>query len=229
MAIRAYHRDSLDQSLEDYGCDLVVFFHTSGINRNLFIPSERQRLISVFGEKRFAILQQACEAQPKKRSEQIIGAFKDAALEAGAKFVLPLRCIFPNKRLLSHHLVFLTKAQLGFSKMKEVMYSISVKEDTIATWTYSDGVEAAGQVQNFSFTGPMADLRSLLLAGLKNRSLSVGEIIDRLDKREYLYVPANVKAALLWLKRQGRIEIVPKRAEKLRKGTLPDSAMIRLV
>jgi three-Cys-motif partner protein len=220
-------QDLVRSIIKDRGCDLVVFFHTSGINRNLFNEKERKNLESIFGAKRFAALQRVCIGKARNRGSQIIEAFRDAMSEVGGRYFIAFRFDFPGKRLLSHHLIFLTKVELGFTIMRDVMYKTSIKVDGIANWTYTDGAESAGEELNLAFIGPMADLKRRIFSDIPIKGIKFGALYGSYNAIALLYVRKNLIDAISILEREKLLTVMRVTRAGRRSTIIDDDLILR--
>ncbi|HUV31618.1 MAG TPA: three-Cys-motif partner protein TcmP [Acidobacteriota bacterium] len=225
----------IESVVKDFACECLVFFHTSGINRNMDRPDCRPDFVRLFGEARYKRLLGQSAARARDREHCILDAFAETAREAGARYVLPMQFNFKRTRRISHHLVFLTKHPLGFSIMKYVMAKHSSKTDEGIPWyggrvsyVYIEGYEGCAKQLSFGIDGPMAELKDLLRKEFGGRWLRVRDVIDSCDKKQYLYTSQNIKSALSELEKDGRLHVRVPPARRRRKGTFADELWIRI-
>lgn len=202
-----------------WGCDCLVFFYTSGINRNLMNPDSRQDLESLFGKRAFDRLSEKVRSGAVSREKQILSAFQETCFDCGARYYLPLQFNFPATARVSHHLIFLSKSPLAFSIIKDVMSKYSQLEDGVPNYVYVDGCEDAGDQLNLTGAGPMWVLMQHLSEEFSGKKLLVKTVLDRYHRSHGTCTTKNVRDALKQLEVEGRLKVV---AGRRKKGTMGD-------
>jgi hypothetical protein len=210
--------------LESWGCDCVLFFNTSGINRNINRADQAHHMKAIFGSDKLQRVINKIKNEPKKREYIILDEFKKACFKIGARYFLPFQFNKTRSKRISHHLIFFSKHHLGFKIMKEVMAKYSHSEDDIPHYIYIEGWDKAGDYDNLPFTGPMVELKARILSDFKEKKLMVQNIIDIYNKRGLYYTDKNVKDALLNLEQQNKVIIIT--GKKRRKGMLGNDSIV---
>jgi hypothetical protein len=215
-------------AIKDWGCECMIFFNTSDINRNLELGQSEAHLRMIFGTDNYNRLLKKISSYPMKREEYILSVFHEACKDAGAKFLLKfqINCLKGQK----YHLIYLTKHRLGFNKMKKVMakYSRSV-DGGIPLYLYAEGYKTAGDQQSLDLylTMSMAKLKHLLLQTFAGRKITVKRIIKTCDENGLLYTERNIKDALDHLEIDGVIKDLTPGKRKRQKGTFGENRIVK--
>ena len=191
--------------IKDWGSDALIFFHTSGIARNLGRGDQVSVLTELFGEGVFEWLQSAMVLRRGSMLQPVLTAFKKTVEEVGGKYFHAMQFNFPNSRRISHHLIFVSKDSTGFGIIKEIMAKYSVKEDGIPTYTYAEGCDDALDQQNFPFTNKVEDLRSALCSRFADKSTDFDSVKKYVDKAGLPYPTYVVRAVWKELQRDGEV------------------------
>ncbi|MEQ1706197.1 MAG: three-Cys-motif partner protein TcmP [Rickettsiales bacterium] len=232
---------SLVQALtQNFGCDAIVFFNTSGIYRNVTNPQEDENMNDLFGQD---IAQKLRDSFPKissthQKEQLLIQSFIETLKKAGIPYVIPFWFKRDNKDATSHHLIFLSRHPLAFEKMKEVMAKKSADFDpkTVPSYYYSDmdkNNPQASLLPTGNTQKTLANLKSWLLQNIKTNGINVQDIIKFHNSSvqnsiENPYTQKNHKDALLELEAEGKITISPPLGKKRspQKGVLGDGMII---
>lgn len=215
--------------IKDKGCDCLIFFHTSGINRNLELPNCQEDLKALFGDQAFSDVLTRVKKEKQNREEIIVESFIAEARKSGAKYVRTLQFNFPFTNRISHHLIFLSKHHRAFHLIKDVMSQYSIKEEGISKYIYTEGAEGVGEQFLIPGFGPMQLLKNQLMKEFQGRTVQVSELIDNCHKIEWPYTGKNLKAALMLLESEGKIMVdipLSERPKHDGKPTLGDSRFI---
>lgn len=212
--------------LKDTYCDCLVFLYTSGISRNLRRDDCKADMVALFGGQIYSDLLKALDNTKLKAPTAVVEAFSKMARKAGARLVLPMQFNFPQSLRVSHHLVFLTKHPLGFHIMKEVMARYSHTECDIPKYLYIEGLESPAEQMSLGFVNPEEYLRKILLKLLDSGSLSVEQIVRRVDEAGLLYLEKNVKRALRELVELGKLSVVDPKGKNRKKNTMADRLIV---
>lgn len=205
---------------KDWGCDCLLFFHTSGINRNMLNPENAQDMALIFGKDRHSKMVALSNSKFVSRENMVLEYFRNAVTEECCKYFLELRFNFPNSRRLSHHLILLTKKDRGLHLGKEVMSKYSLREDSIPSYIYVDGCEKAGDQWNLIGSGgPMDQLKEELMTMFGSMKISVKRIYDSYNSSGGRCTKRNVKHSLQLLEEEKKIMLSPQDGKKRRRGT----------
>jgi hypothetical protein len=161
---------------------------------------------------------------PAQRELTIVEEICQALKDMGGKYVLPFR--FKNARgsRTSHHLIFVSKHELGYGIMKEIMArESSSAEQGVASFEYNP----ADRRQQFLFalTRPLEDLEGNLLETYAGRTMSVKEIFED-HNVDTPYILRNYKAVLMKMHQEGTIEASRPSGKPIRKNTFPDDVVV---
>jgi three-Cys-motif partner protein len=216
---------SLLQALvSGFGSDMVLFFSYDSINRALSNDRVKERVDALFGPERAERLRHVVKGmRSDEREEVLIEAFIEAVIaDLGCKYVIPYVFEKADKDRTSHYLIFISKHDLGFNIMKEIMYKESQdKTQGIAKFGYVRQVSAEKTPLLHLMNTPLSDFGRQLCADYAGRSLSrkaLREDYDKFDPRN-LFVDRNWRDVLSELETEGKITCVPPRNErKVQKG-----------
>lgn len=214
--------------MKDWGCDCIVFFHSSGINRNLRNEKCISDMKALFGREEYSLLLKRLGAPRRRAVKEVLNAFIRASREIGAKYELHLQFNFPYSKRISHHLVFLSKHHRGFDLIKEVMSKESIKVDGIAQYVYIESSEVSAEQLGLDVVGPMGELKEKLLVRFRNSRHKIVDLIETCHKEAWKYTEKNIKDALKLLERDSKkkIVVVPPRGKKRKPGTMGDNNTI---
>lgn len=207
-----------------FGSDMVLFFSFDSINRALSNDLVKEHIDALFGPKRAERLRQLVKGmRPDEREEVLIDAFIEAVTEdLGYEYVIPYVFEKEDKDRTSHYLIFISKRDLGFKIMKEIMYKESQdKTQGIAKFGYVRQVSAEKTPLLHRMNSPLSDFGKQLCADYAGRSLSRKALREDYDKiyPRNLLVDKNWRDVLSELEIEGMITCVPPRAErKVQKG-----------
>ena len=214
--------------MKDWGCDCIVFFHSSGINRNLRNEKCISDMEALFGKEEYSNLLKRLSVGQRRREKEILNAFIKAARKIGAKYELHLQFNFPYSKKISHHLVFLSKHHRGFDLIKEVMSKESIKVDGISQYVYIESGEVSAEQLGLNVVGPMGELKEKLLARFRNSRCKIVDLIETCHKEAWKYTEKNIKDALKLIEKESvnKIVVVPPQGKKRKPGTMGDNNTI---
>ncbi len=219
-------KDLIRAVIKDYGCDCLVFFHTSGINRNIVQDCCLPDLHALFGEDGYRNVIQNFGRKRSSRETVIMEEFCRICCSVGAKIAFPFRFDRAKSKRKSHHLIFLTKHIKGFKIMKGIMAQYSIKQQGIPIYVYHEGWDESMDQPHLMSLGPMDILQTRLLTDFRGKQVAVGEIMDCYDEKGLGYTEQNVKKALEFLEMDGKIVVVEKPGRKRPAGTFANDRVI---
>jgi three-Cys-motif partner protein len=211
---------SLVQALvSGFGSDMVLFFSFDSINRALSNDLVREHVNALFGPKRAERLRQVVkDMRPDERKEVLIEAFIEAVTEdLGYEYVIPYVFEKEDKDRPSHYLIFISKRDLGFKIMKEIMYKESHdKTQGIAKFGYVRQVSAEKTPLLHLMNTPLSDFGRQLCADYAGQSLSRKALCEDYDKfnPRNLFVDRNWRDVLTELETEGKVTCVPPRKDR---------------
>jgi three-Cys-motif partner protein len=208
--------------IKDWGCDCIFFFNYNRINMGLPNVSVDKHMNSLFGQDRANALREKLKLkQPHEKELVIVEEISQALKEIGGNYVLPF-CFKNDKGTrTSHHLIFVSKNDRGYSIMKEIMAKESSStEQGVPSFEYNPATPY--QPLLFEFSRPLDDLENMLLDEFAGQTIPMIEVYNQhhVGKR---YIKANYKQVLLKLEAEGKITANP---SKRRKNTLGDNVDI---
>lgn len=214
---------SLLQALvSGFGSDMVLFFSYDSINRALSNDRVKERVDALFGPERAERLRQVVKGmRPNEREEVLIEAFIRAVIEdLECEYVIPYVFEKADKDRTSHYLIFISKHDLGFKIMQEIMYKESQdKTQGVAKFGYVRQVSAEKTPLLHLMNTPRSDFGRQLCARYAGRSLSrkaLREDYDKFDPRN-LFVERNWRDVLSELESEGKVTCKPPRNERPRR------------
>jgi three-Cys-motif partner protein len=219
-----------------YG-ECLVFWNYDGINRWLggVRKGEHSRagLVHLFGSD--ALVDECLRLFDGPRTDKekgILELFMRALNDAGATHVLPFRVSAKERNRTSHYLLHCSRHGLAFKIMKEVMASTTTADD--GEFEFSTALESG------SLFSPVLDAaRDDVLSALTGGPALVHMFTEQwvMRPRDYL-LQKDYRELLLSLEREGRIEVLDKKAanvvpvgkRRLRQGrpTLGPDYFVRL-
>lgn len=217
--------DLFNSILKDWGCDCIFFFNYNRISPGLNNPIVKNHMDALFGARRAEKLRnKLISIDPRERELAIIEEIAQA-LKEGGKYVLPFRFKNDKGNRTSHHLIFVSKHQLGYGIMKEIMAKESSPSSFmqgVPSFEYSPATSR--QVLLFDLARPLEDLEEILLNDFAGRTIKMREIYEthNIDKP---YVLKSYKQVLLQLEAQRKIKTNPP-AEQRRKNTFGDKVEV---
>lgn len=216
--------------IKDFGCDCLVFLHSSGINRNISKDLDKRKdVIPIFGQKRFQELLARFESPSCNRISEVLAAFRTASRDVGARYSVALQFNRPNSKRISHHLVFLSKNIKGFRIMRNIMAGFSLKDEGIPRYVYIEGSDRCYDQLYFKDISPMQLLKDRVLTIVGESEMPVGSIVDAVDESDWNYTAKNVKTAVEMLAEEDRLKATHPAGKTIRKNTMPDQVLVSVV
>lgn len=224
--------DLVGSVLKDWACECVFFFNYNRINMGLPNPFVEPHMAALFTDARATRLRATLPGlSPDQKEATIIEELSQSLRDRGARYVLPFRFRTPDGARTSHHLIFVTKHVLGYTKMKEVMAGASsTAEQGVASFAFdpAEQLDRERQPLLFSLARPLDELADDLCRRFAGRMLTMSEIFDA-HHVDTPFIERNYKAALLCLERAGRITADPPAAKRPKKnGEVTFSGKVRV-
>ena len=195
--------------LKDWACECVVFFNYNRIRMGLNNPIVTRHMNALFGEERADALRSRLVGLSPSEAELAIVDEMSQALGAmsGSRFVLPFRFRDARGTRTSHHLIFVSKHQLGYKIMKDVMARESSAENQgVPTFCYNPA-DARFPVL-FELDRPLDDLADRLLTDFAGQTTNAKDLFESHHVGKP-YIERNYKDALRKLEEENRIRVVP--------------------
>ncbi len=209
-----------------FGSDMVLFFSFDSINRAVSNDLVKEHMDALFGHKRAERLRTVVKGmRSDEREELLIEAFIEAVTDdLGYEYVIPYVFEKEDKDRTSHYLIFISKRDLGFNIMKEIMYKESQdKTQGVAKFGHVRQVSAEKTPLLHLMNTPLSDFGKQLCVEYAGRSLSRKDLREDYDKYHprNLFVDKNWRDVLSELEQEGKIACKPPRSErKVQKGEI---------
>jgi len=222
-------RELIGAVIKDWGCDCIFFFNYNRINMGLPNVFVDKHMNSLFGQERADTLREQLKKlkTPYERELAIVEAISQALKEIGGNYVLPFCFKTDTGTRTSHHLIFVSKHELGYSIMKDIMAKESSStEQGVPLFEYNAATQ--NQPLLFELSRPLDDLENMLLNEFAGQTLTMKAIHNQhhVGKR---YISKNYKEALRKLEQQGKIIVDPptsKRRKKKEEVTFADHVKV---
>ena len=187
--------------IKDWASECVFFFNYSRINAGVTNKLVLNHMQALFGEDNLVALQERIKIPSANREALILEHLALSMTNIGAKFVLPFRFRNNKGSRTTHHLVFVTKHQLGYEKMKDIMARESSWYDQgIPSLEYSPAFEGMGRL----FESARDKLEDELTEAFKGRTISMINVYHEHNPGRP-YICKNYKDALNHLARARRV------------------------
>jgi len=171
--------DLINGLIKDWGSDCIFFFNYNRINPGISNEMITSHIQAIFGRHNAEALRNKISGMKAKvREETIINELKETLSTERKNYVLPFCFKKHDKKRTSHYLIFVSKSELGYSIMKNILYKYSAKDDEeIANFTYIPGQKGAKQLSLLPIIeNPLDNLGNDLLKCFAGKTLSVDEI-----------------------------------------------------
>jgi three-Cys-motif partner protein len=182
-----YKEISLDLLLavsQQWGCDTLFYFNASGIERNIRDISKSEQMVRLFGLDGYNELK-SCLDSRRESSLPIIAVemLKTSLTSRKRVYFLPFCMEFDERRYPSHFLIFLSKHQRGFQKMREIMIRKSLK-DTHGFPLYMHSPQREKDAEQWELPLVLQESRMSvfakeLLKRFGGKTITYGELTDR--------------------------------------------------
>jgi three-Cys-motif partner protein len=221
-------RGIIQSVIREWGCDCVFFFNYSRINAGISNDSVRCHMDALFGRQRIDKMRAHLQyANSVEREAFILEELACALDEMGAKFMLPFRFRRPNGSRTSHALIFVTKNQLGYAIMKDIMASASSTLDQgVPSFEYSPADARCPLL--FSLNRPLDTLADSLIERFGGSTMSMRAVFESHNVGTP-FIERNYKQILNQMEIAGRIVANPPAALRpVRKGerTFADKTLV---
>jgi three-Cys-motif partner protein len=204
--------------IKRWGSDCLFFLSTSGIKRNIVDGNQDHHLVELFGTHGLAVLKQKLKLPGKNtaKDKQILDALKTNLTRDRSVYMIRFAMEFEDRRLTSHHLVFVCKHHRGFALMKDVMAKYSLVDTFgIPLWLYSNlRSEESGQ-NRLGLDDQMQQLKGKLLRDFGGETVAAKALVDRCHQSKYLYTEKNIKAAIDKLEIDGKLTVDKPRDKRI--------------
>ncbi|MGH2531344.1 MAG: three-Cys-motif partner protein TcmP [Thermomicrobiales bacterium] len=222
--------DLIGNAIRSWGCDCIFFFTYNRINPGISNPIVVAQMNDLFGEARAQRLRDKFSGRgSEERQATIINEFAEALKDVGGKFVLPFEFKSRHGERTSHHIIFVSKAFLGYHLMKEVMFGLSSDDGEIRSFEYTP-VKSPQPPLLFAFAKPFSveTLKKMLVRACAGDVLTVWQVYEN-HGVDTPYTKRHVKDAIRALEAEGRVTIdIPADKRPKRKGevTLADTRIV---
>jgi len=222
LSLTLIHRAS-----RDWGCDCVFFFNYNRINMGVSNDAVEQRIDDLFGRELAQELRSELEGlTPEDREAAVLEKLCRAVGQSNdgrPRYVLPFRFKNDAGTRTKHHLIFVSKHQLGYGIMKDIMSRQSSRAaQGVASFEYCPADRNFPTL--FELARPLDDLQDMLLVEFAGDTLSVKEIFGRHNVGTP-FIMSNYKSALLALETEGRVEVQSLQGTR-RAGTMAEHLQV---
>lgn len=220
---------------KDFGSDCLFFFNYNRINMGLNNDLVKEHMNNLFGEEiANDIRKNVKNLTPDEKELYILEKLSLSLSNDMNNYILPFRFIDENRNKTSHYLIFVSKHELGYSIMKEIMAKeSSITNDGVPSFSYipTNHISKYSNIQlnllsNYQL--PIDQLGDMLITEFKGQTLSVSEIY----KKHHIgknFIKSNYKDAIRILEEKGLVTLdPPKEKRRYRKGvvTVADSVLV---
>lgn len=212
--------------LQNWACECIFFFNYNRINMGINNASVKHHIDALFGEERGKRVRSMIDGlTPDDRELMLVEQVCEALEELGGKYVLPFRFRNEKGTRTKHHLIFVSKNQVGYTIMKDVMARESSSEEQgVATFEYNPADEKFPRL--FDLNQPLDELGEMLLTTFAGRSITMADIfIEHNYGYPYRYIKKNYKQVLIQLEESGKIVGTPP-ISKRRKQTCGENTVL---
>jgi len=204
---RGITRELIKTLIKNNGSDCIFFFNYNRINMALSQNSKFDiYLTDFFGEERMLNLKKELSNKtPKEREIEIVNATIEALRELGECYPLPFKFYRTDMHRTSHFIVFVSKHTLGYSIMKNIMASVSAKDESgVPLFEYHDTFNFGDDLQQLTLTKTkMEELCDMLIAANYRGPQNIKQLCQTYENiLDTPYIASNVKEALRRLEEQ---------------------------
>jgi three-Cys-motif partner protein len=178
--------------IKDWASECVFFFNYSRINAGVSNELVFTHMEALFGKENFEALRERLKSSSVNREAAIMEHLIKAMTDAGAKFVLPFRFRDAAGNRTTHYLIFVTKHQIGYEIMKEIMaVESSYSDQGVPSLEYSPAMAGVTKL----FETALDDLEDQLTVHFASKTCSMVDIYHDHNPRTR-YIKRNYKSAL---------------------------------
>ena len=193
-------------AVQNWGSDLFMLFNFNRIRSGIRNSTVTHLMDELFGDKLEAILTKYDSLNTVQREDFILGQFMSHFTDKGYK-ALKFKVEFNDKSATSHYLLFVSKVDIAYFKMKEIMAEYSDLQPDGVPWMAVNN----SQTQNLFSDYSMMKLKYELETNPKEFSgLKIEDIYHKhsLDKP---YVKSNYKTVFSELLKEEKIKLFDKK------------------
>lgn len=219
---------------KDWGSDCIFFFNYNRINMGITNDIVKEHMNSIFGEERAAALRErVAYMSPEERELTIVNELSESLSLDRKNYVLPFRFIREDGTRTSHYLIFVSKHELGYTIMKEIMWhSSSDYDDGVASFSFIPVKREYRQLELLlGYATPLEKLGDELLEQFSGQSIRMIDIFHR-HHIGRPFIGANYKEILRRLEEEGKIVVNPPASKRpSRKGvkTFGDNVVVNFL
>lgn len=205
--------------IKRWGSDCLFLLSTHGIKRNLRDEKERPHLEELFGQAGLKTLEQELRrtTRNKTKDKLILDALEANLTRDRSVYMIRFAMEFEDKKLTSHHLVFVCKHHRGFALMKDVMAKSSIVDAFgIPLWLYSNLRSEQTSQNRFGLDEQMQKLERKLLTDFSGVTITSEDLVDKCHRLRYMYTEKNIKSAVDRLEISGKLTVDKPREKRMR-------------
>ena len=222
--------DLINATLKGWGCDVLFFFNYNRINPAITNDAVKEHVDGLFGEERAERLRRRIHKMntPTERELLIMEYLTEALQELYGKYVLPFRFKNEYGTRTKQHLIFVSKNQIGYKIMKDIMAKESSKDyQGVPSFEYNPADRSFPTL--FEFNKPLDKLENELVQVFAGQKMTMKEIYNKHNVGTR-FIKRNYKQALNNLEESGRIKADPPQEERRKlngQPTFADRVMVK--
>lgn len=196
-------------AVKNWGSDLFMLFNINRIRSGIRNSVVAHLMKELFEEKLDAILTKYDKLNKDEREAFIINQFMSHFTETGYK-AIKFKVEFPGKKATSHYLLFVSKVEIAYFKMKEIMAKYSDYQLDGVPWMAVNN----SQKQDFFTEYSILNLKSEVSDLSKDFSGLTIETIYQKHSINKPYIKDNYRTVYTELLDEGRIELLDKKGNR---------------
>jgi len=192
-------------AVKNWGSDLFMLFNFNRIRSGIRNSTVTHLMHELFGNKLETILSQYDSMNKIEREDFILNQFISHFTDKGYK-ALKFKVEFNDKNATSHYLLFVSKVDIAYFKMKEIMAKYSDYQPDGVPWMAVNNSQTQNLFSDFSLVKLKYELE-------KNSSEFSGlrvEQIYQIHSFDTPYIKENYKTAFSELREEGKVEFSDK-------------------
>lgn len=214
---------------KNWGCDCLFFFNLNRIRAAITNSKVKKHMDALFSEELAEILKNTIgDISKEEKDPYIVNELCALLSDDGKNFILPFKFISCEKDCTSHYLIFVSKNQLAYEIMKDIMYKQSSEFiDGVSTFCFIPTRDV-----QLSFleplNTPLEDLERELLTMFAGKKISMENVYHKHNVNRP-FIKSNYKDVLLKLETENKIITSPpasKRRNYKGRKSMSDNVLI---
>ncbi|MFO1261764.1 MAG: three-Cys-motif partner protein TcmP [Rhodoferax sp.] len=203
--------EAINLVLQHEKTEAFIFFNLDGVRRVAGLSEVSDSLVELFGSKeRAARLIQAMRGRtPEEREQLVVQHYREAFTQvAGARYVVAFRVESAARRTTSHYFIHVSKHQMAFRIMKDVMWALGETADG------AGGLEkiqaSCGEARSL-FGGTWEEFKAETRRRIgSSRSACETIYFEWVEDPSDMHCTPEYRKVLLELEAEGRIQVLDK-------------------